>query len=222
LSLILDALRKLERERGAGDPGVVVLGSVPWGEGGRARRRASFALGAVLALSIVALGMWWLLRPSHAGPSSPPAPAAAANEPAAEPASPARGAPSDAADQPSRDESAPSASPLPVEEGAAAAAAPAGARPFPSSAAGPGAHPGAVAAGPSQPATPPGAATRDSEPAMPDLHLSAISVRDGTPIALVNDRLVREGDSFDGVRIVRIGEAEVEVEFRGARHVLRF
>jgi hypothetical protein len=41
-------------------------------------------------------------------------------------------------------------------------------------------------------------------------------------VALVNDRLVFEGDSFDGVRIVRIGEAEVEVEVRGQRRVLRF
>jgi len=57
---------------------------------------------------------------------------------------------------------------------------------------------------------------------MPELRLAAISERDGQPVALVNDRLVREGDSFDGVLIVRIGEAEVEVEFRGVRHVLRF
>ena len=41
-------------------------------------------------------------------------------------------------------------------------------------------------------------------------------------MALVNDRLVFEGDSFDGVRILRIGEAEVEVEVRGQRRVLRF
>ena len=50
----------------------------------------------------------------------------------------------------------------------------------------------------------------------------AITLRDGRPVALVNDRLVFEGDSFDGVRILRIGEAEVEVEVRGQRRVLRF
>jgi hypothetical protein len=41
-------------------------------------------------------------------------------------------------------------------------------------------------------------------------------------VALINDRLVFEGDGFDGVRILRIGETEVEVEVRGERRVLRF
>ena len=49
-----------------------------------------------------------------------------------------------------------------------------------------------------------------------ELRLNAISERDGQPVAIVNDRLVREGDSFDGVRVLRIGEAEVEVEVGGA------
>jgi hypothetical protein len=60
-------------------------------------------------------------------------------------------------------------------------------------------------------------------PADPDgLRLQAIAERDGHPVALINDRLVREGDSFDGVTVVRIGTAEVEVEVRGQRRVLRF
>ena len=41
-------------------------------------------------------------------------------------------------------------------------------------------------------------------------------------MALINERLVFEGDSFDGVRVLRIGEAEVEVEVHGTRRVLRF
>jgi hypothetical protein len=59
-------------------------------------------------------------------------------------------------------------------------------------------------------------------PAPDDLRLNAISQRDGRPLALINDRLVFEGDSFDGVKILRIGESEVEVEVRGKRRVLRF
>jgi hypothetical protein len=39
---------------------------------------------------------------------------------------------------------------------------------------------------------------------------------------VINDRVVREGDRFDGVLILRIGAAEVEVEIAGARRVLRF
>jgi hypothetical protein len=55
-----------------------------------------------------------------------------------------------------------------------------------------------------------------------DLRLNAISQRDGRPVALINDRLVFEGDAFEGVKVLRIGEAEVEVEVRGQRRVLRF
>jgi hypothetical protein len=54
------------------------------------------------------------------------------------------------------------------------------------------------------------------------LRLNAISQRDGRPVALINDRLLFEGDSFDGVKVLRIGEAEVEVEVHGKRRVLRF
>jgi hypothetical protein len=54
------------------------------------------------------------------------------------------------------------------------------------------------------------------------LRLNAISQRDGKPVALINDRLVFEGDSFDGVLVLHIGETEVEVEVRGRKRVLRF
>ena len=60
-------------------------------------------------------------------------------------------------------------------------------------------------------------------PATPgEIHLNAISVRDGHPVAILNDRLVREGDSFDGIHVLRIGEAEVEVEVNGVRRMLKF
>jgi hypothetical protein len=55
-----------------------------------------------------------------------------------------------------------------------------------------------------------------------DVRLNAISQKDGRPVALINDHLVFEGDSVDGVKVLRIGEAEVEVEIRGERRVLRF
>jgi hypothetical protein len=41
-------------------------------------------------------------------------------------------------------------------------------------------------------------------------------------VAILNDRLVREGDLFDGIRVVRIGETEVEVEVNGQRRLVRF
>jgi len=55
-----------------------------------------------------------------------------------------------------------------------------------------------------------------------ELRLNAISVKDGHPVAILNDRLVREGDMFDGIRVLRIGDAEVEVEVAGERRTLRF
>jgi hypothetical protein len=56
----------------------------------------------------------------------------------------------------------------------------------------------------------------------PGLRLQAISERDGKPIALVNDHLMREGDEFEGVRVLSIRGTEVEVEVQGRRTVLRF
>jgi hypothetical protein len=47
-------------------------------------------------------------------------------------------------------------------------------------------------------------------------------VQDGHPVAVLNDRIVREGDSFEGVRVLRIGETEVEIEVKGERRVIRF
>jgi hypothetical protein len=41
-------------------------------------------------------------------------------------------------------------------------------------------------------------------------------------VAVLSGRLVYEGDAFDNVRVVRIGEAEVEVEVDGQRRVLGF
>ena len=46
MSLILDALRKLERDKDARAPGILVVGSVPWGETSRARRMALTAWAA--------------------------------------------------------------------------------------------------------------------------------------------------------------------------------
>jgi hypothetical protein len=52
--------------------------------------------------------------------------------------------------------------------------------------------------------------------------LHAISEQDGVPIAVINERVVREGETWGDVRVLRIGPAEVEVEVAGARRVLRF
>jgi hypothetical protein len=183
VSLILDALKKLEHEKNAREPGVLVVGSVPWGERRRSRWPLALAAAALAAAALVALAIAGWLRSSPHPAEATPASVSPAPEPspdlAASPTAPPR-----ATLAPSSTGPAPPARRLAVPTPAAAAAT--------------------------------------ARPAPVDLRLNAITSRDGRPVALVNDRLVFEGDSFDGVRIVRIGEAEVEVEVRGQRRVLRF
>ena len=191
MSLILDALKKLEHEKNAREPGVLVVGSVPWGERQRSHRPLALAS---LALVALAFAGWWWWRPTP----HPAAPASATPAPtpsptvAASPTAP----PPQAVREPSSTAAAPPARQLAL----------------------PTLH--ETDAPPSPPEGAPAAAEVRKAP--DDLRLNAITQRDGRPVALVNDRLVFEGDSFDGVKILRIGEAEVEVEVRGQRRVLRF
>ncbi len=212
MSLILDALRKLERERDANEPpGVLVVGSVPWGETSRARRLVLVAgAAAVLALAVLA---GWLLRPvpkapAAAAPSAPPAVQAPLTPPPTlAPATlPAVVVPAEPTAPPirlSRPVPTPQPRVLPPSTTQQAPSAP------------------AASAEPEAAAAPAGRAARPAAPA-DDLRLTAISQRDGKPVALINDRLVFEGDSFDGVTVIRIGDAEVEVEVKGQRKILRF
>ncbi len=211
MSLILDALKKIEREKGeAGEKGVVVLGAVPWGE--RQAGRRSLVVGATLGvLGVFALGglaTWWLLRPA---PAPGPTPSSLADAPAA--AAAATAATADAAGG----VAAPAEVTFPVPAAPApASVAPGATLAAPVTSAAPAREPAAAPA----PAT--AAPTTTAAPSSSELRLTAISERDGQPVALLNDRLVRAGDSFDGIRVIRIGEAEVEVEVRGQRRVIRF
>ena len=193
MSLILDALKKLEHEKDAREPGVLVVGSVPWGE--RRRSRLPLALAATALVALAFAGWWWLRptpHPTAAGPAPvSPAPTSSplvAGTPTAPPPPPTLAPSSTASAPPARRPAVPM-----IDET------------------------------PGPPARPEGAAAAAGTRTTPDdLRLNAITRRDGRPVALVNDRLVFEGDSFDGVRILRIGEAEVEVEVRGQRRILRF
>lgn len=207
MSLILDALRKLERDKDPHEPGVLVVGAVPWGARTRSRRPLLLALAGIGLVVFLAFALWHLFRrPVPAVPAPPvlvvpvtpapastplptpaPSPTVAATRPPAAP----RPAPTPPAARPE---------PVPVR-----AAAPVGLTPTG------GSEP--EVAGPDMPAQPPAAGT---------LRLNAISQRDGRPVALINDRLLFEGDSFEGVKVLRIGEAEVELEVHGKRRVLRF
>lgn len=186
MSLVLDALKKLERDKETAPPGVLVVGAVPW-QGVRRHRslRLALALGGLLALAALALGAWWLRRwqPSEVKVAPPALPAASAVTNAAGPplttATPA---------------SAPPTRRLTLPRAGTPDAAP------------------SAASEPREAPPPP----RNSP------QLNAISQQDGTPVAVIDGRLVREGDSVGDVRVLRIGETEVEVEVDGRRRTLRF
>jgi hypothetical protein len=221
MSLILDALRKLERQKAEHEPSVLVVGSVPWGGTSRRGQLLLAAGAAVVLASGVFVG--WLLRPAAPPTATAALPAAA---PPAAP-QPTTSMPRTPAATGGALHELPSAPPLRLSRPLPARADRA-TKPLP--------DPTPVASTPdpaaaSPPASPadsisvaPGAGVVETAPAAaPDeLRLSAISQRNGRPVALINDRLVFEGDSFDGVRVLRIGDVEVEVEVRGVRRVLRF
>jgi hypothetical protein len=176
VSLILEALKKLEREKGVPERGFLVLAHLPWARSGKAGARAAGLVALVLALAAAAFLLWRFrpAAPRAVGPT--PTPTLAALPPRV-------GVP---------------ALPSPT----VALSAPAATAPTPSS----------VHALP--PPRPPEAAA--------EFRLNAITVQDGHPVAVLNDRIVREGDSFEGVRVLRIGETEVEIEVKGERRVIRF
>jgi hypothetical protein len=225
MSLILDALRKLERQKAEHEPSVLVVGSVPWGGTSRRGQLLLAAGAAVVLASGVFVG--WLLRPAAPPTATAALPAAA---PPAAP-QPTTSMPRTPAATAGALHELPSAPPLrlsrplpaPARPGreTRALSDPASAAPAPDSAA---ASPPVPSPADSISVAPGAAGVVDTAPAaVPgELRLTAISQRDGRPVALINDRLVFEGDSFDGVRVLRIGEVEVEVEVRGVRRVLRF
>jgi hypothetical protein len=202
VSLILDALRKLERDKDAREPGVLVVGSVPWGARTRSRRPLLLALAGVALLGLLAFAFRRPSRPpAQAEPVTPAATPTAATLPPPSPSPTAAAAARLAAPRPQ---------PTPPEARRESFALPAGPAPVDVP---PATGEEEQGAGPTVASEPAPAGT---------LRLNAISQRDGRPVALINDRLVFEGDSFDGFKVLRIGEAEVEVEVHGRRRVLRF
>ena len=190
MSLIFEALKKLEREKQAPERGILVVGPSQWaGSGARVR------LGVVVAgaVALVALGVVigaFLRRPAQEAAAPAPATVPVASAPVTTPAAT-------------------------LDLGPAPASRPA--------------PPALVVA--SRPEAPPvaprAAATAKPEAAKPQdltLTLQAVTEQDGVPVALINDRLMRVGDAFEGVKVLSIaaGAVEVEIEATGERRVLSF
>jgi len=216
VSLILEALRKLEREKRSSEPGFLVLGPTSWPSASRGARGAVIALIAGLALLATALGV---LAWRNSGRSEPASRLAAAQPvtPAA-PEAPLAAATADILPSPA-------GLPRPIQVASpppapAITTAPMPARiPAPDRAATPPQTADVSEAETSAIAEPPAPSPQAPQPRF---RLQAISVRDGKPVAVLNDRMVYEGDSFDGVSVVRIGETEVELEIDGRRVVVGF
>ena len=177
MSLILEALKKVERERATPEQrGFLVLGPAAWAP---SRSKLGSVLGMIAAATVAGGAVYLLTRP-EAPAVTVPGPRVVHAPAAAPPAERAGATPAATGGGPQLDSDAPRTRP-PVTT----------------------------------------LARTDPEPA-PLLLLHAISEQNGVPIAVVNERVVREGDRFDGVRILRIGAAEVEVEVAGERRTLRF
>ena len=194
MSLILEALKKLERDKTVPERGFLVVGAAARGGGGRL-----LAAGVLLVAAAAAGVAAWRL----ATPGGAPAPALPAGGAVAE-------APRDGGDGGRSAPPAVAALPAPV------AGPPAIPAPGPRS---------PEAGSPPEQAGPPAGEPEPvpaREAVAPPYRLQAISRRDGEAVAILNGRLVRVGDSFDGVRVLRIEELEVEIEAGGERIVLRF
>lgn len=207
MSLILEALRKLDREKLAPDRGFLVLAPASWPS--RGGSRAGAAVAALLAALLLAAGGVFLWRSQAGAPrvAARPSVAAASSVLPAPVTLRARGVPSAAPAQPPTHAARAQAPAQPLEGSSADPARPDPAAP-------------ASTALPAAPEEPPARPAVTSP--LRAYHLQAISQRDGRPVAVLNDRMVYEGDGFDGIRIVRIGETEVEIEVEGRRMVIRF
>lgn len=202
MSLILEALKKLERDKKVPQRGFHVVAATPWPSSARSGT-ATVVLGLLAAMAMGAGAVYWLLRPTPAAvaPSTTPAPLEVIT---------ATTAPRQAAETLA-------SRPTPPVVASAAASLPS-----------PNPTPSAVT---TRLPTPPPIArpaptTSTAAPATPlfsaPFTLEAISSRDGVPIAIINGRLLREGEVTDGITVVKIGTDSVELEVRGVRQVVRF
>ena len=202
MSLILEALRKLERDKPAPERGVVVMTSAGLVDS-RPHRGPWLWLTLGLAAGVAAAAVFMELgRPSTASP-------APKRDPMSAPTTTLPPAPVTRA-----------AAPMPVST---ATPVPRRTQPpaaLPVDTPSPEPEPAPIATPPPAPAA--HAAHAATPSPAPALVLQAITVQDGHPVALINDRVLREGDEIDGVRIRRIGETEVEIERDGQHEVLRF
>ena len=201
MSLIFEALKKLDREKQAPERGFLVVGASGWAAGRRARVlpiAAALAAAGVLGF----LAAQWAQRPKAETTSAP----VATSRPAAAGAAPASAAPASVPPQ-----AAPPATYLPP-------AMPAVSRPAPLAVAqGTAEHAQARAAEAVPAAGEPAPAAVE-----PTYVLQAVTQQDGQPVAIVNGQLVRVGDTVEGAQVLRIDAQLIELQKDGRRIVVSF
>jgi hypothetical protein len=194
VSLILEALRKLDREKQVQERGFLVMAPAAWPSRDSAGRRWGWLLLTALAVGIGALA--WLGRTPGKQAAEAPQPIHTA-APAVPTPAPAHAAPFEGPATTLPRQPAPmAATPAPVVE----------------------AQPAPALAAPAIPGSQPAAAAAPAR----GFVLQAITERDGRPLAMINDRMLREGDEIDGARLVKIGDTFVEIDYQGRRTTLHF
>lgn len=212
MSLILEALKKLEREKERSTVPIITAGEAPWSGTRRSLPTWALGLGALGLVVLGAIGGASLLS-DRSSPASQPAQAAAAQAVSDAPvAIPSLAPPPQAsAGTAPRPPSAPPVRPAIVQPTLSPrerAPEPEPARPMTRAPA---------------PTPRPTAATPAAPIAVPDEpRLQAISERDGRPIALISDKIYFEGDRIGDIRVIRIGAGEVEIEWRKVLRTLKF
>jgi len=182
MSLILEALRKLEREKpDQTRQTTVLLAPLAWPTATRGRGLTVVAASVIL-VAAGTVAAWFFLK-DKPRPAGPPSASAPLLQPTPAPVPP----------------TAPTAAAVTRPMRAAPLAQPTARRVTPK----PASQHEAVGAG---------------------FRLTAIGDQEGVAVAVLNDRLVRVGDSLSGARVVRIGESEVELESEadGRRFTLGF
>jgi hypothetical protein len=217
VSLILEALRKLERDRKSPDPGVVVVGVQAWPARSTTARNIGIAFCAV---ALVAFGFWLGTAPHLPSGAAPAVPSVSPEAPQG------LRSPASSGEISARERwvAAPSSTPSPtgrrsleasstLEPRAAVSPADEGPRPLPTEE--------------SRSDEPTGGIREETvvviEPtggALPRLH--AITRQGDRNVALLDDHVVSEGDAYNGWKVMRIGDSEVEIDVAGRRHILRF
>jgi hypothetical protein len=185
MSLILDALKKLDRDKRSKAPeGVVLLAPTPWPAARSSQTLLALALIVAGLALLTAAALVFLSRAQH---TTSVAPADTLNKITASAGTPTSSLPQ-----------APPLSRLKVPVTATPRSVRADLRPSPS------------------------IASASPKRMPPPFRLNAIGLYEGQPVAVLNDRLVREGDRFDGITVIRIDDTEVEIEADGKRIQVTF